>query len=261
VKSPSPLDEAMDNTNLVITTGGPANWFPQTTVTHDGVDAARSGAITDGQTTWMQAAVTGPGTLSFWWKASCEDDPDADSWDCLLFTVDGVEQHRLDGITDWSAVTCTLGAGAHALRWEYRKDETLLAGEDCAWVDQLVFNQGLPQTATTTTPVPVPYSWLDQFPTLMSDAGGDYEAAALADVDGDGHAAWQEFVAGSIPTNRESVLRTRISAAGGAPCVTWTPDLGAERAYDVEGRSSVLDGGWGPTNDASRFLRVKVRMP
>jgi len=90
---------------------------------------------------------------------------------------------------------------------------------------------------------------------------GDYEAAALADADGDGHAAWQELIAGSNPTNRESVLRTHVSAAGDAPHVTWTPDLGAERVYDIEGRSSLLDAGWGPTNEASRFFRVKVRMP
>ena len=51
-------------------------------------------------------------------------------------------------------------------------------------VDQVSFTQGQP-ISTTTTPVPVPYAWLNQYPMLLGLAGGDYEAAALADVDGE----------------------------------------------------------------------------
>jgi hypothetical protein len=49
-------------------TGGDANWSGQTVTTHDGMDAAQSGIVADSQETWMQTTVTGPGTLSFWWK-------------------------------------------------------------------------------------------------------------------------------------------------------------------------------------------------
>ena len=109
--------------------------------------------------------------------------------------------------------------------------------------------------------MPVPYAWLGQYPALLSLAGGDYEEAALADADGDGHAAWQEYVAGSIPTNRESVLRTLITVTNGRPWLTWTPDLGTARVYAVEGRTNLAAGVWGPTNSASLFFRVKVQMP
>jgi hypothetical protein len=34
-----------------------------------------------------------------------------------------------------------------------------------------------------------------------------------------------------------------------------------ERVYTVEGRESLTDGDWVPTNAASRFFRVKVSMP
>jgi hypothetical protein len=52
----------------------------------------------------------------------------------------------------------------------------------------------------------------------------------------------------------------------GEPVVGWGPDLNEggtknERVYTVEGRESLTDGDWGPTNSASRFFRVKVSMP
>ncbi len=40
---------------------------------HDGVDAARTGPLLDGQVTWLQTTVNGPGTLSFWWNVSSEE--------------------------------------------------------------------------------------------------------------------------------------------------------------------------------------------
>ena len=116
-------------------------------------------------------------------------------------------------------------------------------------------------TVTTTTLIPVPYTWLDQYPLLLSLASGDYEAMALADADGDGQMAWQEYVAGTVPTNRESFFMSLISFSNGVPWVTWTPDLGTARVYHVEGRTNLTEGAWGPTNASSRFFRVNVWMP
>jgi hypothetical protein len=116
-------------------------------------------------------------------------------------------------------------------------------------------------TATTTTLVQVPYAWLDQYPVLLSLASGDYEAMALADADGDGQLGWQEYVAGTVPTNRESVFMSLISLSNGVPWVTWTPDLGTARVYTVYGRTNLTEGTWGTTNASSRFFRVNVGMP
>ena len=115
--------------------------------------------------------------------------------------------------------------------------------------------------ATSTTPVPVPYAWLDQYPVLLSQASGDYEAAALADADGDGHVAWQEYVTGSIPTNRESVLRARIGVSNGSPWIAWAPDLGTARVYTVTGKTNLTDAFWAPTNSGSGFFKVRVDLP
>ena len=72
----NPIGEAVDNTGLTWTTGGNANWASQTTVSYNGGDAAKSGTISHNQSTWVQTTVTGPGTLSFYWKVSSESNYD-----------------------------------------------------------------------------------------------------------------------------------------------------------------------------------------
>jgi hypothetical protein len=55
----------------------------------------------------------------------------------------------------------------------------------------------------------VPYEWMQQY------FGNDTSAwpAVTADTDGDGMNNWQEFLAGTIPTNSASVLNVQISNA------------------------------------------------
>ena len=98
------------------------------------------------------------------------------------FMVDGIEQARVDGDGVWRQVSVTLASGSHTLRWTFSKDdEDETVYEDCGWVDQIVWTPV--SASTTTTEVPVPYAWLEQFGLVT---GGNYEAAALADADGDG---------------------------------------------------------------------------
>ena len=250
------LGSALDNTSQTWATGGNGSWGAQTVTTHDGVDAAQSGAISHNQITWMETTVTGPGALTFWWKVSCENDP-SDNFDYLLFEVDGLEAYRIDGEVDWQQKSVSLSSGTHTLTWSYYKDESFSSGSDCGWVDQVVWTPS--GGSTTTTEVPVPYSWLDTYGVVT---GGNYEAAALADTDGDGHLTWQEYVAGTNPTNGTSVFKAGIDIVNGVRTVTWTPDLGAARAYSVEGKALITEAAWSsPTNAATRFFRVKVAVP
>ena len=79
---------------------------------------------------------------------------------------------------------------------------------------------------------------------------------------------WEEFVAGTDPTNALSVFTVKIKMRDATPLVTWEPDLNengtkSERLYKVYG-SETLDGGgeWQyPTNSLHRFFKVKVEMP
>ena len=53
----------------------------------------------------------------------------------------------------------------------------------------------------------IPFEWMQQY------YGNNISAwpAVTADTDGDGMNTWQEFLAGTIPTNSTSVLRVQIS--------------------------------------------------
>ena len=141
-----PLPEALDATNLTwLTTGSPA-WLGQTSITIDGVDAARSGAITHGQTTTFETTVAGPGSVSFWWKVSCETNNDR-----LTFFINGNEQARLSGEVEWNQQSFPLGSGAQNLRWSYSKNSSISVGADRAWVDRVVFAPA--PVSITTQPV------------------------------------------------------------------------------------------------------------
>jgi hypothetical protein len=130
------IGPAVDNTTLPWTTGGNASWYGQTGVSrHDG-DAARSGAIGSSQQTWMQTTVTGPGTLSFWWKVSSEA-----GYDVLSFRVDSVQQPgaAVSGNVDWQLKSYTIPSGTHDCRWVYSKDSSMSGGSDAAWVDRVMW--------------------------------------------------------------------------------------------------------------------------
>jgi hypothetical protein len=128
------LGEAVDNTSLAWTTGGDANWYGQNTVYYYGGDAARSGAITHNQSSWIQTTVTGPGTLTFYWKVSSES-----GWDFLRFYIDGVEQTRISGEVNWTQKTYSIASGSHTLKWAYTKDGSVSSGSDAGWLDYVVF--------------------------------------------------------------------------------------------------------------------------
>jgi len=251
------LADALDTAELAFTTGGPQPWTRVVTeAAYQDGDAARSGAIADGEWTWMETTVTGPGTLGFCWRASTED-----VYDRLVFLVDGEEQATLSGETDWENVTHSLGYGQHTLRWEYFKDGSLAGGDDAVWVDGLTLEID-EVFATQWTPVPVPFAWFDNYPALLAAHDFDYEFAAWSDIDNDRHVVWQEYVAGTNPEDSNSVLRAWLTMEAGTPRVTWSPDLGDQRIYTVEGRASLTDfEWWGPVNSTSRYFRVTVEMP
>lgn len=104
----------------------------------------------------------------------------------------------------------------------------------------------------------VPWFWLDSYGIVSS---GDFEAAAETDSDVDGYLAWQEYLAGSDPTNKTSVLKAMIGVDGSNPLISWSPDLRPNRIYTVVGKTNLTDAAWGPTNTASRFFKVQVDMP
>ena len=135
---PMSLADALDAPALTFTTGGVAGWLGDTAETYDGDDAARSGLTASDKDNWMETTVCGPGTISFWWNVSSEE-----NWDWLEFYVDGTLDSRISGTnTTWTQKSVEVsGGGNHTLRWRYVKDECTSVGEDCGWVDQVVWTQ------------------------------------------------------------------------------------------------------------------------
>ena len=129
---PVTLVEALDRPNAVWTTGGDRPWIGQTAVTHDGADAATSGA--NSQQSWMETSVTGPGILSFWWKVSSRA-----YYDYLSVLSDGVLVDEISGELGWQQRDIAVPSGTHTFRWQYGKFESISAGSDRGWVDRISF--------------------------------------------------------------------------------------------------------------------------
>jgi alpha-tubulin suppressor-like RCC1 family protein len=130
------LGDALDATNLNWTTTGNAQWFGETNVTHDGVDAARSGGIGALQETILQTTVgtNWSGSYTFWWKVSSEQ-----FFDTLEFRLNGVVVTNLSGEVDWQQASIPVAIGTNVLQWRYSKDVSFDGGQDAAWVDQFTF--------------------------------------------------------------------------------------------------------------------------
>ena len=129
----TPLNNATDNNNLTWTTGGNNPWTRITgghPTSYDGIDAARSGSITNNQESWIQTSVTGPDTMFFYWKSSSE--PIYDSLDLFL---DDTLVASISGETAWRQHRIDIPAGTHTLRWSYTKDESGFEGSDAAYLD------------------------------------------------------------------------------------------------------------------------------
>ena len=119
------------------------------------------------------------------------------------------------------------------------------------------------QTETTTTPVHVPYTWLDTYyPSASSDVAAR-EALAFSDSDGDGYSAWAEYAANSDPTNAASKLSCEISMdPTGVPVITVKPSVAREGFPRVlQGKAELNAGTWTDLSAPSksyRFYRVWI---
>lgn len=139
------LADALDTTNLVWTTSGSPQWGPVTNTTHDGIDAASSGGVPYPQQASLQTTVAGPGTLTFWWRASS-------SLGSMSFSVNGTNQSFIgSGSATWRQMTFYVAAGTHVLRWtcstSYSFD--LITG----WLDQVSYVPGTTPAVILTAPM------------------------------------------------------------------------------------------------------------
>ena len=115
--------------------------------------------------------------------------------------------------------------------------------------------------AATGTGVIIPYDWMEKAATtILSSVDGDFEAAAIATAE-NGQAVWECYMTGLDPEYPDSHFEAKIALVDGNPVVTPSPDLGTNRVYTVEAKSSLEDEHWGEPDENSRFFRIKVSLP
>ncbi len=207
----------------------------------------------------LTVLVEGPGTVSFYWKASSEE-----FFDTLSLYVDGRFVASTSGDTPWQAMSRAVsGFGQHVLTWTYAKDGQGASGMDCAWLDLVTW---LPDYAgagassiQSADGRAVPETWLNAYGL---DTG---EESLDEDADGDGMTNFEEFVAGTDPTDPDSVLLVYMDMdADGRPVVGSVPPAGASgnRTYVIEGKTSLDEGDWEDADEAvHRFFRVRAVAP
>ena len=157
------LTGVLDATNLTsVSTGGDVEWVPVNDATaRVGGSCAQSGPVGMEQSSHLEVSVNGPGTLTFWWKVSCEPDPRGrHTYDNLSLATNGIEIAWIDGETDWVQQSITFKSdGVHTVRWTYATDDWEEEGySDCGWVD------GVSWTSAGTVPV------VDPIPDIESDS-------------------------------------------------------------------------------------------
>ncbi len=128
-----------------------------------------------------------------------------------------------------------------------------------------------PVTETQTTPVPVPYAWLDAHVPGVAHESGAYEASAKATA-ANGRKVWECYVLGLDP----QVATSDFRIASFPMKADGTPDLAGivleppqaqwnvPATYKVKG-AATLAGPWGDVpaggNPAYRFFKVEVVLP
>ena len=131
--------------------GGNTDWTISTEEPYEGTYSAKSGAISDDQTSTMyvEMDVIADDNISFYRKVSSEG-----NYDFLRFYIDGVQKGAWSGEESWSQESYLVTAGTHTFKWEYSKDMSVSNGSDCAWVDYIVFpasnNSGNPLAVTAS---------------------------------------------------------------------------------------------------------------
>ncbi len=116
-------------------------WVTKSDTFYQGSYSSRSGMITHSQRSDMSLTINTlvPGFVRFHKKTSCEYHASGTNWDYLAFYLNNLEKGRWDGQANWSESFYPIAAGENSLKFSYVKDNTVNAGHDGVWVDNISF--------------------------------------------------------------------------------------------------------------------------
>ena len=124
--------------------GGDAEWTIDSD-SYSGNYSAKSGTISHNQTSELsiELNILYEGETSFWAKTSSEQGGTGNIYDYLEFYIDDeAAELNIGGELDWTEYIVDIPVGEHSLRWVYQKDGAQSSGQDCAWLDRIVFPTG-----------------------------------------------------------------------------------------------------------------------
>lgn len=93
--------------------------------------------LANSQTSSLQITLNAlsAGNITFQRRVSSEA-----GYDYFRFYIDGVKKEEISGTSaQWEAASFPVTAGSHIYKFEYSKDNSQVAGSDCAWIDNIVF--------------------------------------------------------------------------------------------------------------------------
>jgi len=129
------------------TNAGSASWTGQNASPFDTQNAAQSGDISFNQTSYFSTTVTGPMTLSYYWKVSSQP-----SADYLKFYDGATTVYSTSGEVDWAQKTYSVPTGSHTLKWEYSKDVAWSKASDAGWVNRVCTYQLASNSSNIASP-------------------------------------------------------------------------------------------------------------
>ena len=131
--NPFPLDEALDGAGLVWITDEGAEWTAQMTTTKDGVDAAMSCPVDENRVSGLETTITGPGTLSWYWKLYVRG---VSGMDVFVDNDFGNPARTYEESGVWAVDSLAFDDdGTHTIRFEFWNLGTVES--DCAYLDMV----------------------------------------------------------------------------------------------------------------------------
>lgn len=188
---PTDYDEGFESGDFLAydwTMNGNAGWIINNANAYQGSFCAKSDSIGHNQSVSMTLAVDVPanGHIGFYKKVSSEL-----SYDYLKFYIDNMQKGQWSGNSNWSYVQYPITQGQHNLKWSYIKDQGVVSGMDCAWVDNVLFR------------------WEDDF---LLTPPINFEAVSLSDDVGI-YLNWQRPLQTSAALNGYRIFRDNMQIA------------------------------------------------
>ncbi|NCD32026.1 MAG: hypothetical protein EOL87_01270 [Spartobacteria bacterium] len=147
-----------------------------------------------------------------------------------LFTITAAGRYRIaDVCTNGSSIGVAFDNTAVSYEYKWLN----VSGDG-------TLNASFAAMVTTNTPVPVPEEWIHTYYPTNSD----YEDVAWCDSDDDTMRAWEEYVAGTDPTQADSMLKSELISVSTdeGHVIRWLGTDQSNRSYSIYFSTNLLNG-------------------